>query len=539
MIREDALSASSSSHEAPTLRSSGRHDRAGYVRRLVSLWRAGKSGVFQVRFGRRRLKLFIVSGAAVACRTYLESDEERTVQVSGPQGVGAALSWATGDWVFQPMTVAAANVDPSLLPRTALAELWHSVLKTIPASEAMVAVSERGDELIEPGPELEACFPLFEALAPLDRLVEALGEGASIDSLFRAFPDQGPDLARMVWMLEAAGLFDPEDTSYLETVRELMDVQQYDESPSISMVGKTPSAVSRSSVVRRSSAREPREPRAPRRTPRVAPQNPSQDLAGILKAEHDRRMGRDYYGFLGVAANAPQLLVNRLCKRYLQRWRSASSNGSLPQEAQTLAQELFAAISQIAEVLTEPASREEYDQLLARGAAPLITADSVSGVRLIPPSGAQSQENVPTTAYGRGRLLLERGEYVAAARYLEKARQENPSEADVLADLGWACWMLQGSEDAPPIDADDPEEYIQLAMTFDKSNRRALEYLARIAMAGEDLDYQQTRLKELLRVAPDTEWAREALKSLMFTRKESSTSESGRGLLFWRKGNSH
>jgi len=533
MIREDALSASSSTNEAPTLRSSGRHDRAGYVRRLVALWRSGKSGVFQVRFGRRRLKIFILSGAAVACRTYLESDEERTVQVAGPEGVGAALSWATGDWVFQPMPGASVHVDPDLQPRTSLAELWHSVLKTIPASEAMVAVSERGDDIIEPGPDLADCFPLFEALAPLDGLVETLGEGATVDSLFRAFPDDGPDLARMVWMLEAAGLFDPDDIAYIETVRGLMDVQTYDEPPSISLIGKSPSAVSRAS------ARRTREPR-PRRTPRPAPQNPSRDLAGILKAEHDRRMGRDYYGFLGVAANAPQLLVNRLCKRYLQRWRSASSNGSLPQEAQALAQELFAAITQVSDVLTEPARREDYDQLLARGAAPLITADSVSGVRLIPPAGSPARdEAAPTTAYGRGRLLLERGEYVAAARYLEKARQQSPSEADVLADLGWACWMLQGSDDAPPIDADDPEEYIQLALTFDKSNRRALEYLARIAMAGEDLDFQQARLKELLRVVPDTEWAREALKSLMFTRKESASSESGRGLLFWRKGNSH
>ncbi len=516
---------------APTIHaSSGRHDRVGYIRRLVSLWRAGKSGIFQVRFGRRRQKLFILSGGVVACRAYMESEAARSVRLVGPEGIGAAMSWATGEWSFQPMAAAASGVDPGLHPAGAMAELWRSVCQSLPASEAMVALSERGDEAILPGPELADCLPAFALPAPLDGLAESLGAGASVEVLFRAFPDYGPELARAIWMLDAAGLLDPEDGAYVQCVRALMDVRPVEEAASLI------------SAVGRSAGRSRPQPGdAPASPPvRPAPRAPSRDLTGVLAAEHARRMGRDYYGFLGIAANAPQLLVDRICKRYIQRWRSASANHSLPDEARAQARDLFAAIQQVAEVLTDPARRRDYDRLLARGSAPVVRPGELPSPEDSGPPSILPPVDAPPAAstYERGRLLLERGEYAAAVRYLRRARMEAPSEPDILADLGWVTWMLQGTDEAA-VGGEDPEEYIQLAMTFDRLNPRALEYLARIAMAGEDRDEQQRRLKDLLRVAPETEWAREALKSLMFARKEPAPEGGGRGLLFWRKGGSH
>ncbi len=502
----------------------------GYIRRLVSLWRSGKSGIFQVRFGRRRQRLFVLSGGVVACQAYMESDAERSVRLVGPEGIGAAMSWATGEWSFQPMPPAAVGVDPRLLPEGAMAEVWRSVCQNLPASEAMVALSERGDEVILPGPELADCLPAFALPEPLDGLVEAVGTGASVEVLFRAFPDHGPELARAIWMLDAAGLLDPDDGAYLQCVRALMDVRPVEEAASV---------VSEVRPRGPGGSREPSEAVSDRPPARPAPKAPGRDLVGVLAAEHARRIGRDYYGFLGVAANAPQLLVNRLCKRYVQRWRSASANHSLPDGARAQAQDLLAGIQQVSEVLTDPVRREDYDRLLARGSAPVVGASEV----LVPedsgsPSGLQPVDvPPPTTSYERGRLLLERGEYAAAVRYLQRARMDAPSEPDILADLGWATWMLQGTDEIAG--GEEPEEYIRLAMTFDRLNPRALEYLARIAMAGEDRDEQQRRLKDLLRVAPEIEWAREALKSLMFTRKDPAVESGGRSLLFWRKGSSH
>jgi tetratricopeptide (TPR) repeat protein len=524
------------------LRSTGRHTRGGYVLNLVTLWRARKSGILQVRFGRRRQKIFIVSGVVVACKSYAESDGERDVEVTGPDGVAAALSWATGDWTFQPYTGVEDIVDPALRADSTLAEIWRSVLVNFPASEAMPAMAERAAAPLEPGMGLGECFPGFGVEAPLDRLPRELGDGTTVEALFQAFPDAGGDLARAIWLLDEAGLLDPQDATYTRALRELLDVREIEDAPSVSISLPAPSSVVRRVESRRVLESRPvegrsSEGRAAQQRSGEAPasKNPSRDLAGILLAEHERRMGRDYYGFLGVASNAPQLLVNRLCKRYLQRWRSASANRSLPEEARILAADLFNAVQQISDVLTDPARREEYDRLLARNDAPVVKAGE--GIEL-PELEPIPEEPISraTTPHQRGQELLERGEYAAALPYLEKARQGQPSDPDVLSDLGWASWMIQGSGGVSS-GPQDPEDYIRLALTFDNRNRRALEYLARIAMAGEDGDLQQKRLKDFLRVAPDEEWAREALKSVMFTRKDSS--ESGRGLRFWRKGSSH
>ena len=111
---------------------------------------------------------------------------------------------------------------------------------------------------------------------------------------------------------------------------------------------------------------------------------------------------------------------------------------------------------------------------------------------------------------------------------LESARRANPSDPQVLAELGWATWKARkwGSEEDKAA-----EEYLRLALTFDPKNTRAMEFLARIAIEKGEKDKAQQILKRILKLTKDSEWARTALLSLQKGHRSETVSRK-RG--FWR-----
>ena len=125
---------------------------------------------------------------------------------------------------------------------------------------------------------------------------------------------------------------------------------------------------------------------------------------------------------------------------------------------------------------------------------------------------------------------MSNGDHERARKLLERARRDSPSSPDILADLGWCTWMVQGRTTG---DASESEEFLRLAVAFDPRHASALEFLARIAVERGDTDDARQRVKALLRVVPSSGWGNQTLQSLG-SASDADAGSSGR-LRFWKK----
>ena len=60
--------------------------------------------------------------------------------------------------------------------------------------------------------------------------------------------------------------------------------------------------------------------------------------AAVLLEEYERRMPRDYYGFLGISFASPEDAVERASRRLEMRWRAIQAVPNLPAGAGEKAQ---------------------------------------------------------------------------------------------------------------------------------------------------------------------------------------------------------
>jgi hypothetical protein len=125
--------------------------------------------------------------------------------------------------------------------------------------------------------------------------------------------------------------------------------------------------------------------------------------------------------------------------------------------------------------------------------------------------------------------FIKNGDFDGAYSLLTKVRRDLPSCPHTLAALGWSAWRT-GNLGTNAYDG--PEDYLLLALTFDAQHPQALEYYARIAMEKGEKENARNRLLQLLKAAPDSEWAQESLDEL--TPKNGNKG----GLRLWPKGRS-
>ena len=104
--------------------------------------------------------------------------------------------------------------------------------------------------------------------------------------------------------------------------------------------------------------------------------------------------------------------------------------------------------------------------------------------------------------------LMAKGDFSGALPFLKKARLDDPSSPDIMADLGHTTWKIKGNKNG------DAEEFLRLALTFDAKHPLALETLARISVESNELDLAKKLLKQLIKVADDPAWAKRALANL-------------------------
>ena len=509
--------------DGTTLASVGKHDRATWVALLCAVLRDGRSGSLQVRFARSWRRFDIVLGILVDYRSDRDDDPiAQTLADAAPErrvdhlceAVAQSLEWATGEWRFIPApAIDPESIDPGLLPEpVTLGGLWSGVKQHLAMDEAMPVVTSV--EVFERAADFEEWFPLLGAEAPLDELPAALADGCGMDELYRRLPDRSGNLVKLLWLIHQAALFAGQVDQRAEMSSMLEGLRTDDRA-------ETERASSSSS----SGTDEPVASR-PRRT---------RDPATVIKRDYDQRMGKDYYTFLGVEADAPKPVIEKRARQLAGRWHAAVRHKATPVEVKELAKELATGVQLVFRTLTDPKRRVEYDRRAAAGQAPLLRP--IKATALSSPASRMPQRPEPETATdeqsGGAPTMVERiqhfidgGEWKLAASLLEEARLTSPSDPEVLAHLGWVTWNLERDREAA-------QELLQLAVAFDKEHLNAICYLGKLALDVGDDEAAHKWLTRVMELDRSQRWAQRALRKL----PPRAAGQGQKGLRFWgRKG---
>ena len=147
---------------------------------------------------------------------------------------------------------------------------------------------------------------------------------------------------------------------------------------------------------------------------------------------------------------------------------------------------VLAGVQLVWRTLTDDHHREEYDKRNAQGRAPKV--GDLRGASAAPSPTSSGPAAPPpgprlAPAHEKARKLMDQGKHKEALSALkEELRVDNPSDPDIMADLGWATWKLQGGKNG------DAEEFLRLALTFDDRHLLGLEYLAKVLVDKGDTE---------------------------------------------------
>ena len=385
---------------------SGSHDRRTYVRLVYSLVSGGHSGVLRVRFGPRNRWLYFLEGRPVLYRSDLAGDQfdhaaidmglltqlridelreglepdqslEDAAVASGELtwedltgfaanrlrlGLGSPLALASGEWAFDARPkLRLHRVDPGLIPDVhSMEALWRGVRQHVDMDEVLPAMTDTSGGIWRPHSDFESRFAGMRVQAPLDQLVEVVGKGTTIDEIFGAVQDTSGDLVRLLWFLESLGLLRRDGHSYEDKLGRRI-------TRAVNRSGR--SAPSGRSA--RPSARSAGPPsRKRKRTQRR--KKPTGDVSLMIAQDYEARMGRDFYGFLGLDREAEGSIIDRACKLLVQRWRPLDTEPALTREDREKLAQLLRGVQLVWQTLIDPLRRGEYDARLKEGQAPVL-----------------------------------------------------------------------------------------------------------------------------------------------------------------------
>jgi Flp pilus assembly protein TadD len=538
----------------------GKHSRSGYVALVFALHRGRHSGRLKITNGRRYRELFFIAGRPVIYRSDLpEEDLAHTIvyadlipedrvkwiadklsedeklqdalimsgSLSKEQlehhlrsrtrpGISGPLTWSSGDWTFEALPASVSEgFDVSLLgEETALPSLWNGVSQHVGTDEVLPSVTDAKKGNLSIDDEGTAMLETLKLSEPFSKIREAIGSGASVEDIFRTIPDTTGGLFKLLWMLENGGAVQREHGTWKGTQGQALQ-NAVDIAGGVSKEPETDAESSSS-------------------TEAAEADGPGMDINAEIAAAHSERMGQDFYVFLGLDPASPRKEVDKACKGLAQRWRTADSSAGLSAESRRQLKDLLAGVQLAWRTLTDPKHKREYDRRLDMGRAPKVEIRVSRGPTRLPPkakmpsasSEAETAGQGEETNAERGRVLLNNNQFAEAAKVLEEARLEKPSDPGVLADLGWARWKARQWGK----DEDVPEEFLRLALTFEPQNTRALEFLARISIDKGESEKAQKILKRILKITPGSEWARAALLSQQKGQRSETVTRRG----FWR-----
>jgi len=366
---------------------SGSHDRRTYVRLVYALITGGHSGVLRVRLGPRNRWLYFLQGRPVLYRSDLPGDQfdhaaidaglltqiridalrkglpagaslEEAAVLAGDLswddlaefsasrlrlGLGSPLALSSGEWSFEPRPeLKLDRIDPALLPDISpLEALWRGVRHNVDLDEVLPTMTDTSGGRWTPGENLARRFAAMGVKEPLDKLIDVVGDGATIDALFGSVQDTSGHLIRLLWLLEAVGLLRREGRPYQDDLG------------------------------RRLSRAATRTAQGKGKKRKRKRKKPTKDAAQMISRDHEARMGRDFYGFLGLNPDSDNEVVDRACKLLVQRWRPLEKEELETEDRERLGQ-LLRGVQLVWQTLMDPLRRSEYDDRLILGQAPVL-----------------------------------------------------------------------------------------------------------------------------------------------------------------------
>jgi CheY-like chemotaxis protein len=407
--------------------------------------------------------------------------------------------------------------------------LWRGARQHLSPSSAESTLAELGSRHLGRTPTFNRLFGHLADTPVLRRLGEALAQPLTIPSLRDAAGGDRTTVDRALWLMLQAGLVYPADAPREDPVARI-SAPSLASAPRV-VVGErghpTAPASIEHDLLRRTSERivsfEPTASRLSqeRVAPVTAPLTAAEVEPTILR-DHVTRLDLDHYAFLNVAWDAGRAEIEAAYARLAPRYRLRGLAEGVHPDTRARARELLGRLVLAVDDLTDPRRREDYDKRLAAGAA-AITRSRLAAIA--PPSTASLPAvsvppDLPRTGAGQdlpdrvqrevrerwrhGREAMAQLDWKRAYAVLDGLRAIAPSEAGILADLGWSRWMA-GPQDERT--AEKSLEWIQLALTFDPDHRLAAEGEARILHAIGREDALRRALCRLLRVRPDHAWA--------------------------------
>lgn len=498
-------------------------------------------------------------------------DEEKIVEhrrYRVRRAVSAGLLDTGASWSFEASPrLDGQRIHPDLIPDfQPLGALLEGSKQQVDINKVLMSLSEGEGVKLLPTADFDACFALLDVPGDLRALPEALRASDDFEDLFRRLSVEVAPLVQLLWVLDSAGVIsrspasEPKPCPIEEKVVEawtarpaflplMPDFETGAEEATTPrqkarMGSRARSASSRDSLTGASGGRSASGKAAQTRsTTKAASSGGSGSDTGrtrkstrnrptrsrdrgtgrvsrravlrMVEGDHEHRMGRGPFAFLGVPADADDDTVSGAAAMLSRRWRQAEQDRSLPEDARSKAGELHAGVALAKKLIGDARSRELYELRRDTKGALLITA---SGLKEGPTPSARSgaaggsrggSSGGGNTALDRARALMADGEFRPALALLEEAREEEPSSPEVLAALGWATWKAHGARSAS-----DAEEYLLLALVFDERSAAAVASLARIYLAQSNEQKARIFLKRLLRLESDATWAKRALSEL-------------------------
>ena len=188
----------------------------------------------------------------------------------------------------------------------------------------------------------------------------------------------------------------------------------------------------------------------------------------------------------------------------MKRWKGWLRNDSLDDALRRKLQQLFKGAKLVREVLTDPEKRNEYDNLLLAGAAPTVfqaLSEQRREIRANRERPKVKRDQDQSDLIGE---ILASGDFQRALPLLQRARQEEPSNPDVLARLGWVFWKVESN-------FRKAEEFLSLSLTFDARHTQALEWYGRILIQTGNRDKAMRMATALKRIEATNIWASQLL----------------------------
>ena len=530
---------------------SGTHGREDFVRVFFALYKNQHNGILDIQFGKKSRKLYFLGGIPIAYRSDLPEDDigrtlsnanlipekqvnylkeklsegenlEHAIVMSGAlsaaeiadhkhsrmqTSIGSPLLWGSGNWEFHPRpTISVANIDPKLRPDPgSLTALWQAVQHHVSMDAVFPRVTDPKAGMLALDPLCKALFGSFGVEPTFENLPDAVGNGSSIEEIFRQVPDTTGNLVKLLWLLEAAGLVHregrPQDRTIEEQINQaaLAPPPKPQSKPQPSSATKTESSTKADTHAEQEAASP--DPQKRRRPPLTDDQ---------LRGAHRKRMGKDFYSFLGLPPASPKHAIDRKCKGLARRWRIPGKQRELPADVEEKVEELLVSVQLVWRTLTDDKHRAEYDKRLEQGRAPRVgdLRGATSAPKPPAGSGDSTEESGLHPDHVEARELMGNNKYKEALALLKQVRVDNPSDPDIMADLGWATWNLQGAKNG------DAEEFLRLALTFDDRHLFGLEYLAKVLVEKGDLDTARVLIQRLMKLNPNSAWAKKAWKNL-------------------------